>query len=187
MLAGAAVLAAAAVAACSAPPRPTPGPAPDLVRSNYERATGDTIPRDCGYSVPLPGRPGWSLWLFCDTAVTSARGTKIDRLILGTDTAAAGPYQPGQVPDRLSEIPTPPAPAARPSDGAPEPFLPAPQDLVLPGSTQPCSGSGRYPAAWITGVAAEPGSAGRGQVLISYNDYCVTGDAGRWARTYPAA
>ncbi len=187
MLAGAAVLAAAAVAACSAPPRPTPGPAPDLVRSNYERATGDIIPRDCGYSVPLPGQPGWSLWLFCDTAVTSARGTKIDRLILGTDTAAAGPYQPGQVPDRLSEIPTPPVPAARPSDGAPEPFLPAPQHLVLPGSTQPCSGSGRYPAAWITGVAAEPGSAGRGQVLISYNDYCVTGDAGSLGTDVPGS
>ncbi len=194
MLAGAAILAAGVVAACSAPPRPTPRPAPDLVWSNYERATGDTVPRDCGYSVPLPGRPGWSLWLFCDTAVTSARGTKIDRLILGTDTAAAGPYQPGQVPDRLSEIPTPPAPAARPSDGAPEPFLPAPQHLVLPGSTQPCSGSGRYPAAWITGVAAEPASATgsgassrRGQVLISYNDYCVTGDAGSLGTDVPGS
>jgi hypothetical protein len=187
VLAGAAALAAVAVAACSAPPRPAPGPAPDLVRSNYERATGDTVPRDCGYSVPLPGQPGWSLWLFCDTAVTSARGTKIDRLILGTDTAAAGPYQPGQVPDRLSEIPTPPGPAARPGDGAPEPFLPAPQHLVLPGSTQPCSGSGRYPAAWITGVAAEPGSAGRGQVLISYNDYCVTGDAGSLGTDVPGS
>jgi hypothetical protein len=187
VLAGAAVLAAVAVAACSAPPRPAPGPAPDLVRSNYERATGDTVPRDCGYSVPLPGQPGWSLWLFCDTAVTSARGTKIDRLILGTDTAAAGPYQPGQVPDRLSEIPTPPAPAARPSDGAPEPFLPAPQHLVLPGSTQPCSGSGRYPAAWITGVAAEPAPTAHGKVLISYNDYCVTGDAGSLGTDVPGS
>jgi hypothetical protein len=200
VLAGAAVLAAGAVAACSGPPRPSPGPAPNLVRSNYERATGDTIPRDCGYSVPLPGQPGWSLWLFCDTAVTSARGTKIDRLILGTDTAAAGPYQPGQVPDQLSEIPTPPAPAARPSDGAPEPFLPAPQHLVLPGSTQPCSGSGRYPAAWITGVAAEPApvassrassrassGASSGKVLISYNDYCVTGDAGSLGTDVPGS
>jgi hypothetical protein len=137
--------------------------------------------------VPLPGQPGWSLWLFCDTAVTSARGTKIDRLILGTDTAAAGPYQPGQVPDRLSEIPTPPAPAARPSDGAPEPFLPAPQHLVLPGSTQPCSGSGRYPAAWITGVAAEPAPTAHGKVLISYNDYCVTGDAGSLGTDIPGS
>ena len=192
MLAGAAVLAAGAVAACSGPPRPSPGPAPDLVRSNYERATGEDIPRDCGYSVPLPGQPGWSLWLFCDTAVTSARSTKIDRLILGTDTAAAGPYRPGQVPGQLSEIPTPPAPAARPSDGAPEPFLPAPQHLVLPGSTQPCSGSGRYPAAWITGVAAEPApvassGASSGKVLISYNDYCVTGNAGSLGTDVPGS
>lgn len=177
------------VAACSAgPPRPAPGP----VLSNYERATGDTVPRDCGYSTPLPDKPGWSLWLFCDTAVTSGRssgrGAKIDRLILGTDTAAAGPYRAGQVPTRLSEIPTPPAPSALPSDGAPEPFLPVPQHLLLPGGTLPCSGPGTYPASWITGVAAEPGSAapatgGRGRaarappLLISYNDYCVTGDA----------
>ena len=178
-----AALTGLAAAACAAPPRPSPGPDPDLVRSNYERATGDTVPRDCGYSVPLPGKSGWSLWLFCDTAVTSAKGTRIDRLILGTDTAAAGPYQAGQVPSRLSEIPTPPTPAVLPSDGAPEPFLPAPAGLVLPGGTQPCSGSGVYPAAWITGVAAEPGGPARQRkLLISYNDYCVTGSAGRdWA------
>ena len=168
-------LAVLAVAACAGPPRPSPHPAPGLVRSNYERATGDLVPRDCGYSVPLPEKSGWSLWLFCDTAVTSAGGTRIDRLILGTDTAAAGPGQAGQAPSRLSEIPTPPTPSLLPSNAAPEPFLPAPQGLVLPGGTQPCSGSGDYAAAWITGVAAEPG--GQGKLLISYNDYCVTGDS----------
>ena len=168
-------LAVLAVAACAGPPRPSPHPAPGLVRSNYERATGDLVPRDCGYSVPLPEKSGWSLWLFCDTAVTSAGGTRIDRLILGTDTAAAGPGQAGQAPSRLSEIPTPPTPSVLPSNAAPEPFLPAPQGLVLPGGTQPCSGSGDYAAAWITGVAAEPG--GQGKLLISYNDYCVTGDS----------
>jgi hypothetical protein len=202
VLAGAAVLAAGALAACSGPPRPSPGPAPDLVRSNYERATGDTVPRDCGYSAPLPDKPGWSLWLFCDTAVTSARGTTIDRLILGTDTAAAGPYQAGRVPAQLSEIPTPPTPAVLPSDGAPEPFLPAPQGLVRPGGTQPCSGSGDYPAAWITGVAAEPspvagsdaGGSGAGgaptghrKLLISYNDYCVTGDSSSLGTDVPGS
>ena len=87
----AAISAITAVAACGGPSTPSPGPAPGLVLSNYERATGDTVPRDCGYSSPLPGKAGWSLWLFCDTAVTSDRGTRIDRLILGTDTAAAGP------------------------------------------------------------------------------------------------
>jgi hypothetical protein len=194
VLAGAAILAAGAVAACAGPSRPLPGPAPDQVLSNYERATGDPVPRDCGYSVPLPGKPGWSLWLFCDTAVTSARGTRIDRLILGTDTAAAGPYQPGQVPTRLSEIPTPPARSVLPSDGAPEPFLPAPQHLVRLGGTQPCSGSGTYPAAWITGVAAEPASstgsgsgARQGRLLISYNDYCVTGDTGSLGTDVPGS
>ncbi len=180
----------AGVAACAGPARPAPNPAPGLVLSNYERATGDTVPRDCGYSSPLPGRPGWSLWLFCDTAVTSDRGTRIDRLILGTDTAAAGPYRAGQAPGRLSEIPTPPAAAALPSDGAPEPFLPAPQGLVRPGGTASCSGSGAYPAAWITGVAREPAGAGLGsrdQLLISYNDYCVTGDSGSLGTDIPGS
>jgi hypothetical protein len=180
----------AAVAACAGPSRPGPGPAPGLVLSNYERATGDTVPRDCGYTSPLPGKPGWSLWLFCDTAVTSDKGTRIDRLILGTDTAAAGPYRAGQAPTRLSEIPTPPAAAALPSDGAPEPFLPAPQGLVRPGGTASCSGSGAYPAAWITGVAREPAGASagsRGQLLISYNDYCVTGDSGSLGTDVPGS
>jgi hypothetical protein len=184
------LLAMTAVASCARPSRPSPGPAPGLVLSNYERATGDSVPRDCGYSSPLPARPGWSLWLFCDTAVTSARGARLDRLILGTDTAAAGPYQAGQVPARLSEIPTPPAPAALPSNGAPEPFLPAPQNLVRPGSTLPCSGSGTYPAAWITGVAREPADAGPGsrdRLLISYNDYCVTGDTGSLGTDVPGS
>jgi hypothetical protein len=180
-----------AVAACAGPSRPGPAPGPGLVLSNYERATGDTVPRDCGYSSPLPGKPGWSLWLFCDTAVTSDQGTRIDRLILGTDTAAAGPYRAGQAPARLSEIPTPPAAAALPSDGAPEPFLPAPQGLVRPGGSAPCSGSGVYPAAWITGVAREPAGASPGaapgELLISYNDYCVTGDSGSLGTDVPGS
>jgi hypothetical protein len=179
---------ALALAACAGPPRPSPGPAPDLVRSNYERATGDTVPRDCGYSAPLPARPGWSLWLFCDTAVTSARGTRIDRLILGTDTAAAGPGQPGRVPSGLSELPTPPTPSVLPGDGAPEPFLPAPAGLVRPGGTAPCSGPGAYPAAWITGVADEPAAQdAHRKLLISYNDYCVTGDAGSLGTDVPGS
>ena len=146
--------------------------------SNYERATGNTIPRDCGYSSPLPGRPGWSLWLFCDTAVTGARDGKIEHLILGTDTAAVGPYRAGQVPGRLSEIATPPAPVTLPGDGAPQPFLPVPQGLLLPGSTLPCSGPGTYPASWITGVTRAPGGAASSNLLITYDDYCVTGNAG---------
>ena len=146
--------------------------------SNYERATGNTIPRDCGYSSPLPGRPGWSLWLFCDTAVTGARDGKIEHLILGTDTAAACPYRAGQVPGRLSEIATPPAPLTLTGNGAPQPFLPVPQGLLLPGGTLPCTGPGAYPASWITGVTRAPGPAASSNLLISYDDYCVTDNAG---------
>ena len=115
--------------------------------SNYERSTGDTIRRDCGYSSPLPGRPGWSIWLFCDTAVISGQARTIKRLILGTGTAADGPYQAGQVPAWLSEVPTPPTQLAMPSSAAPQPFLPAPHSLQLPGSMRPCTGPGAYPAA----------------------------------------
>jgi hypothetical protein len=169
-----------AVAACQAGARrpvPVPVPVPVRVLSNYERATGNTIPRDCGYSSPLPAKPGWSLWLFCDTAIASARGGQIQHLILGTDTAAAGPYRASQVPSRLSEIPTPPAPLTLPSAGAPQPFLPAPQGLLLPGSTLPCTGPGAYPASWISGVTREPPGAFSSDLLISYDDYCVTGNA----------
>jgi hypothetical protein len=168
----AAVLGSAAVVAACQAGVPRPGPAG--VVSNYERATGSTVSRDCGYSSPLPGPPGRSLWLFCDTEIAGGRGGTIQRLILGTDTAAAGPYRPGRAPARLSELPTPPSPA-RPGDGAPQPFLPAPPGLLLPGSTLPCAGPGAYPASWISGVTPEAPGAGPGELLISYDDYCVTG------------
>ena len=161
------------LAACAAPP-PRPAPAPVRVLSNYERATGNTIPRDCGYSSPLPAKPGWSVWLFCDTAIASPRDGRLEHLILGTDTAAAGPYRAGQAPSRLSEIPTPPAPLILPSAAAPQPFLPAPQGLLLPGGTLACTGPGAYPASWISGMTRDPGSS---NLLISYDDYCVTGNA----------
>ena len=60
-----------------------------------------------------------------------------------------------------------------PARTAPQPFLPVPAGLTLPGSTLPCSGPHTYPARWVTGAAREPGSSGR--VLISYADYCVSG------------
>jgi hypothetical protein len=165
----------AAVAACGAGvSRPRPVPVPVL--SNYER-NGTTIRRDCGYSSPLPGKPGWSLWLFCDTVVAGVRGGKTERLILGTDTAAAGPYRAGYAPSRLSEIPTPPTPLTLPGLGAPQPFLPGPQGSVLPGSTLPCAGPGAYPASWISGVAREPTADAASNLLISYDNYCVTGNA----------
>jgi len=157
-----------AVYFAAAPARPAP------VLSNYERSTGATIRRDCGYSSPLPGRPGWSIWLFCDTAVISAHGRRIEQLILGTGTAAAGPYQAGRVPAGLSEVPTPPTRPAGPGSFAPQPFLPAPRGLQLPGSMWPCTGPGAYPAAWISGVTRAPPAAAD-TLLITYDDYCVTG------------
>ena len=170
---------AVTVTACGAGvPRPALVPVPVL--SNYER-NGNTIRRDCGYSSPLPGKPGWSLWLFCDTVIASLHGGKTERLILGTGTAAAGPYRAGHAPSRLSEIPTPPTPLTLPGLGAPQPFLPGPQRLLQPGSTLPCAGPGAYPASWISGVAREPSApeihTGASNLLISYDNYCVTGNA----------
>jgi hypothetical protein len=150
-------------AACS-----SAGPAVYSLRSGYEALTPHDVVRDCGYSVPV--RAGTSLWLFCDTEVTTQRGQEVGYPILGTDTAAEGPYAAGQPPGDLKELPTPGTAADR--DGAPEPFLPAPQGLTMPSGVLPCAGVGAYPARWITGAAAEPGT---GRVLISYIDYCVSG------------
>lgn len=169
----------AALAGCAAgPARPAGTPAAPVL-SDYERSTGAAISRDCGYSSPLPGRPGWDLWLFCDTEVLAGRGhaaggRRVAGLILGTDTAAAGPYRAGQVPGPLAEIPTPPSVPVPRRAAAPEPFLPAPGGLRLPGGSAPCRGDGAYPAAWVSGVAGAPPSAGRGVLLITYDDYCVT-------------
>ena len=53
-----------------------------------------------------------------------------------------------------------------------------PQGLLLPGGTLPCSGPGAYPASWITGVTRAPGAAASSNLLISYDDYCVTDNFG---------
>lgn len=167
---------AAALAACGGAPRPAqsrPGQSPPgPVSSLYEQRTGDVVSRDCGYSSPLPGRPGWSLWLFCDTEVL--HGRRAERLILGADTAAAGPYSPGFVPSPLSEIPTPPSPVTLPDEGPPAAFTVAPGNLWLPGGAGPCAGGGAYAAAWISGVTRAPVTAGDGNLLITFDDYCVT-------------
>lgn len=167
---GVALVSVVTVVACGsgAAPRPVPEP----VLSNYERSTGHAIARDCGYSSPVPGRRDWSVWLFCDTEVTGPHGRAIHDLILGTDSAAAGPYQAGQAPSALSEIPTPPAPLTSAS-AAPQPFLPAPRDVSFPGTTLPCSGAGAYSAAWISGVTRAPLTAGA--LLVTFDEYCVSG------------
>jgi hypothetical protein len=172
-----AVLAAALVLLCTA--CGSSPPPPRLVTSRYETATGHRIVRDCGFSVPLPGPPRRSLWLFCDTLVTGRHGQELGYPILGAGTAAEGPYVAGRGPGVLSELATPDAPGGPgrgllPARAAPQPFLPVPGTLTLPASTVPCSpGPRTYPARWVTGAAREPGSSGH--VLISYTDYCVSG------------
>lgn len=149
--------------------------------SRYETLTGRAIARDCGFSAPLPSAPERSLWLFCDTEITSRQGDEIGLPILGTGTAAEGSYRAGSAPGLLTEVPTPsspalssPGPAAPGTAGlAPRPFLTAPADLTLPATDLPCAGSGVYQARWITGVAREPGASGH--LLISYVDSCVSG------------
>jgi hypothetical protein len=181
------VLAAALVLLCTA--CGSGRPPPRLVTSRYETATGHRIVRDCGFSVPLPGQAHRSLWLFCDTLVTSRHGQAIGYPILGAGTAAEGPYTAGRGPGVLTELATPielatpsadapgavagdPGRGQLPARAAPQPFLPVPASLTLPASTLPCAGPQVYPARWVTGAAREPGT---GHVLISYTDYCVSG------------
>jgi hypothetical protein len=178
------VLAVAVVLLCTACGSGRPPPRP--VVSRYETVTGHRIVRDCGYSVPLAGQARRSLWLFCDTEVTSRRGQSLGNPILGAGTAAEGPYVAGRGPGPLTELATPAADAPGvpgvpggigrgqlPARAAPEPFLPVPASLTWPASTQPCSAGPRtYPARWVTGAARQPGPSGR--VLISYTDYCVS-------------
>jgi hypothetical protein len=158
-------------------------PPPQPVLSQYEKATGRVIVRDCGYSVPVPGKARQSLWLFCDTLVTNRKGKEIGNPILGTGTAAEGSYTTGKAPTGLAEVMTPaqltpppaPPPAPSPAHTAPQPFLPAPTSLTMPGSTVPCAGPHVYPARWFSGAAREPASSGHaGHLLISYDDYCVS-------------
>ena len=73
-------------------------------------------------------------------------------------------------------MPTPPARLALSPAAAPQPFLPAPDGLELPGSVLPCTGPGSYPAAWISGVSGAPPAA-VGNLLIAYDDFCVTGSS----------
>ncbi len=156
-------------------PDPPPGAAPPArVLSRYETAApGNAIDRDCGYSAPLPGRPGRSLWLFCDSVWTGTR----PGMWLGA-TAATGPAVPGRVPAALTELPTPSGPAAPPgpavserADGPPQGLLGRPPGLVLPGG-RPCHVPGAaYGASWVSGAARPPGT---GALLITYTDVCVT-------------
>jgi hypothetical protein len=159
------------VTGSSVPPPPTDTTPPARVLSRYETtAPRNTINRDCGYSTPLPGDPGRSLWLFCDSVWSgSHRG-----MWLGV-TAAAGPFTPGRVPTALSELPSPPQrPADRSTGQPPQGLLPVPPGLILPGGT-PCHLPGTaYSASWVSGVARQPGTD---TLLLTYTDMCVNQQA----------
>jgi len=151
---------------------------PASVNSNFENTYGASLSRDCGFSTPLPANPATSLWLFCDTAIYGLNQQlqyHLSGFIPGS-TAAAGPYTAGEVPQGLSELPTPPAalPTMPNSDG-PAQFLKTPAGLVT-STGQPCdSANNAYAASWISGVTHEPGTGNPADVLITFGNYCVEG------------
>jgi hypothetical protein len=174
-----------------APPRPAML-APAAVLSGTERAGKVSIARDCGFSAPLPGVPGRSLWLFCDTPVYVRKasaggraGWALERFIPGS-TAAVGPAVAGSAPQErmpgpLSEVPTPAAggPDARGSDAgvaaeAPAPFLSQPTGLATTFGL-PCGDGGSYAASWVSGVARVPSTP---DLLVTFNNYCVLSGSG---------
>jgi hypothetical protein len=157
-----------------------PAPPQMQVLSNFETHNSADIIRDCGFSQPLPTDPARSLWLFCDSDIYvfhSARRWARAQIIDGS-TAAVGPVTPGKTPEGLSEVAKPGSGVrAIPNDDAPEQFLPAPSGLHTPAG-RPCDeANGAYPASWISGVTAD--AARRADVLISFNDVCVSINSGR--------
>jgi hypothetical protein len=155
--------------------RPKEGVAPPgQVLSNFEDRSQADIVRDCGYSQPLPADPSSSLWLFCDTDVyrSSPQGKwQLSRIISGS-TAAVGPAEPGTVPVDLSELATPGSGVrVIPNDDGPAQFLPAPSGLTTADGLACDLAHKAYPASWLTGVTSDP--ADDGEVLISFNNYCV--------------
>jgi hypothetical protein len=151
---------------------------PAQVLSNFENTYGASLSRDCGFSTPLPANPATSLWLFCDTAIygLNQQLQYHETGFIPGSTAAEGPFTAGEVPQGLSELPTPPtALPSMPNSDGPAQFLPTPSGLVT-STGQPCnSANGAYAASWIMGVTQEPASANPADVLIAYDNYCVQG------------
>jgi hypothetical protein len=147
------------------------------VLSNYETSTGNSLARDCGFSQPIPGKPGNSLWLFCDTPTYGYNSSKQWTLIgfITGSTAAASPTTPGQVPTSLSELTsTGKALPAFPNQDAPAQFLPTPTGLVTTAGAACTSPS--YAASWINGVTDDP--AQPSDLLIVYDNFCVQSSFG---------
>ena len=158
------------VAGPAAAPAGAPGYAP--VGSSYEGATL-AVSRDGGFSIALPD--GLDLWIFGDTGVYRGDpGRMVPTGFVPGSSAAEGPYRAGQVPTALREVPSPGRPLGTGPSGPPAQFIPTATDEYLPdGSGRPCAdGPGRYPARWASGAALVPGTS---EVLVTYDDVCVTG------------
>ena len=150
---------------------------PSQVLSNFENHFGASIARDCGFSQPLPGQRGTSLWLFCDTPVYGfAPGGGpwgLTEFITGS-SAAEGPATRGLVPTDLSELTSANTPLpAFPNVDGPERFLTVPSGLVTAEGTACGATSASYAASWISGVTRDP--ALPADLLISFDNYCVEG------------
>lgn len=156
---------------------------PTPVLSGIERSGHVSLARDCGYAAPLPGSPGRSLWLFCDTPVYVAktdpnghRGWSLQRFIAGSTAAVAaaanGPGPAGRAPGELSEVAAPGSPGRALS--APAPFLAQPAGLVMPDG-MPCGANGSYAASWVSGVTQVPSAP---DLLVTFDNYCVLSGAG---------
>jgi hypothetical protein len=120
------------------------------LRSNLD-LHGWGAARDCGFSEPLVGEPGSSLWIFCDSPIT--RPGQPGYFL--TSTAAIGPDTPGTAPAGLIEL----GPF-----GVPAQFLP-------PATGIPCAG---YTPAWASGALLLPFTS---RILITHVSHCVAGGA----------
>jgi hypothetical protein len=152
---------------------------PELVRSNFENYFGAKLVRDCGYSQPVPGSPGQSYWLFCDTLIFNLYGQGVGS-VEGT-TAARGPYTVGAAPTALAEMPSPPGPLPPAGSVAgPALMLGTPTGLKkVDGTTcvprRDANGNRLdpwYPARWATGMTTIPNTS-PGRFLITFEDVCV--------------
>lgn len=120
------------------------------------------ITRDTGISVQYTSTQ--ALWLFGDTAQYTPSGMSF---LPGT-SAAFGGFTAGQAPQTLDEAPTPGTGALMTGLTAPEPFLPNPTGINIPGNTTPCNTNGNYAGSWTSGAMREAS----GKVLITLGEVC---------------
>ena len=99
-----------------------------------------SIVRDCGFSVPLAGKARRSLWLFCDTLVTTRQGRRSAPRSWAPGPRPRGQGRAGRGPGVLTEVATPAA------DGPGPPRAPG-------GRERPAPAAGR--------TAAVPARAGQ--------------------------